>query len=237
MRPPAAASMPRAEHISLEADSADARPAPRGPHRVRARLHWRNALRGIEAQFELADDHFLSVRYLQPRRGAKRYTVNLRFCQAKPSRSRHVAWVLLGVTLALVGATAALLALLLQDGFIPLSRDLLAGMAIAVFSAALASAALALHRTTESLEFTSLHGAVPLIRITGGLGSGRRIKAFCVELIKSINLAHAQFDRNAPTSLRDAMREHHRLRTAGALSETEYAACKHRILAAHTRSG
>lgn len=222
----------RSEHISLESEPANGKRTVRGPHRVYARLRWRNVLRGIEAQFELADDHFLQVRYLQPRRHARQYTVDLRFCAAQPRRSRHVAWLLLIATLALAGASTAATWMLMR-GSVPESPNLFAGITIGLAAAAAALAALFLQRTTESLEFTSLHGQVPLVRLTGGLGSGHKAKAFCIELIKSINLAHAKLDTTAQTYLRDEMREHQRLRRVGALSEGEYETCKQRILAAH----
>ena len=48
-----------------------------------------------------------------------------------------------------------------------------------------------LRRTTESLEFTSVHGGATLVSVTGGIGSARTGKKFFVELIKSINAAKA----------------------------------------------
>ncbi len=48
-----------------------------------------------------------------------------------------------------------------------------------------------LRRTTESLEFISVHGGVTLVSVTGAIGSARDGKKFFVELIKSINAAKA----------------------------------------------
>jgi MFS family permease len=230
MRSPAAH---RAEHISIEAEPNSSKRARRGPYRISARLRWRNALRGIEAQFDLADDHHVQVRYLRPQRQARQYTVDLRFCAAKPRRSRHVAWMMLaGTVLFAVGALVS--SFLWTRASLTISPSVLMSTTILLGTAAAACAVLFLHRTRESLEFLSVHGGAPLLRLTGGLGSGRSAKSFCIELIKSINLAQASIDTTAAAYLADTMREHHRLREAGALTEAEYEHCKQRILAAHS---
>ena len=90
-----------------------------------------------------------------------------------------------------------------------------------------------LRRTTESLEFVSAHGGATLLSVTGGIGSARAGKAFFVELIKSINAAKVARPQPRAQLLRDEMREHHRLRELGVLSEEEYEASKARILASH----
>ena len=231
---PLVKTVPRSEHISLESDSSESstRRAARGPFRIRTRLHWRNTLRGIEARFDLADDHHVQVRYLKPRRLAKQYTVDLRFFDARPRRIRHVAWamLLLSLLLTLTGVAALLLS---REG-LESSRHLVTAAGVLAFTGAVAAFLLFLHRTTESLEFLTVHGEAPLIRITGGVGSGRKAKAFCIELIKSIHLAHLNMDISSQSYLRDEMREHYRLHAAGALSDAQYEACKRRILAAHS---
>ena len=58
-------------------------------------------------------------------------------------------------------------------------------------------------------------------------------KQFFVELIKSINAAKAERPQERPQFLRDAMREHHRLRELGVISEEQYEHSKARILASH----
>jgi hypothetical protein len=90
-----------------------------------------------------------------------------------------------------------------------------------------------LRRTTESLEFRSVHGQVTLVSVTGAIGSTQDGKKFFVELIKSIGAAKAARPQPPQQFLRDEMREHHRLREIGALTEAQYEASKGRILAAH----
>jgi hypothetical protein len=104
---------------------------------------------------------------------------------------------------------------------------------VAALLAAIVAALMFLRRTTESLEFTSVHGGVTLVSVTGAIGSAREGKKFFVELIKSIHAAKAARPQPPPLFLRDEMREHHRLRELGVLSEEQYAECKSRILASH----
>ena len=90
-----------------------------------------------------------------------------------------------------------------------------------------------LRRTVESLEFISMHGGATLVSVVGGIGSARAGKRFFVELIKSINAAKAERPQERPQFLRDEMREHHRLRELGVISEEQYEQSKARILASH----
>ena len=63
--------------------------------------------------------------------------------------------------------------------------------ALAAIFAAAGSVVMFLRRTTESLEFWSVHGQVTLVSVTGAIGSTRDGKKFFVELIKSIGAAKA----------------------------------------------
>jgi hypothetical protein len=105
--------------------------------------------------------------------------------------------------------------------------------ALAALLAAAGSVFMFLRRTTESLEFLSVHGQVTLVSVTGAIGSTQDGKRFFVELIKSISAAKAARPQPAHQFLRDEMREHHRLREIGALTEAQYEASKSRILASH----
>ena len=106
-------------------------------------------------------------------------------------------------------------------------------LASAALLAALGSVLMFLRRTTESLEFTSVHGGVTLVSVTGAIGSAREGKKFFIELIKSINAAKLARPQPPHQFLRDEMREHHRLRELGVLTESQYETSKSRILAAH----
>jgi hypothetical protein len=72
------------------------------------------------------------------------------------------------------------------------------------------------------------------LSVTGGIGSARDGKRFFVALMKDINTAKAARPQEKPQFLRDEMREHHRLRELGVLSEEEYEQSKARILAEHS---
>jgi hypothetical protein len=78
-----------------------------------------------------------------------------------------------------------------------------------------------------------MHGGATLISVVGGIGSARAGKRFFVELIKNINAAKAARPQERSQLLRDEMREHHRLRELGVLSEQQYEQGKARILACH----
>ena len=106
-----------------------------------------------------------------------------------------------------------------------------AGAAAACMS--LGALFLFLRRTTESLEFRSAHGGATLVSVIGGIGSARAGKKFFVELIKAINAAKLARPQAKPQLLRDEMREHHRLRELGVLTEQQYAQSKARILGEH----
>jgi hypothetical protein len=90
-----------------------------------------------------------------------------------------------------------------------------------------------LRRTVESLNFVSMHGGATLISVIGGIGSARAGKKFFVELIRSINAAKALRPQERAQFLRDEMREHHRLRELGVLTEQQYEQGKSRILGSH----
>ena len=224
----------RAEHISIEAGHEDGLATPKKrPHR-KTRLNYTltSKLRGCATQLALLDDHFLSVHLTRPDIAPKKYDFDLRFANAKPMIVRHIAWFWLALAISLAGlATCALWMLWPRTAAEWLSPVLLT--AVAALLAALGSVLMFLRRTTESLEFTSVHGGVTLVSVTGAIGSAREGKKFFVELIKSIHAAKAARPQPPQQFLRDEMREHHRLRELGVLTEAQYETSKSRILAAH----
>jgi hypothetical protein len=222
----------RAEHISLESEPEIPTPPRPGRRKVRSTYSLRSRLRGCETQISILEDHYLSVRTVRPRAAVKSYEIDLRFANAKPVLIRHVSWfwLALAVSLALLGGLALwLLWPSTRSGWL----DPIVHVALATEAAAFGAAFMFLRRTMESLQFTSAHGAVTLVSVTGGIGSARGGKAFFVDLIKSINAAKTARPQSRPQFLRDEMREHHRLRELGVLSEDQYEAAKARILAAH----
>lgn len=226
-------SIARAEHISIEAAPDDS-PAPtrRARGRVRASYALKSRLRGCETELALLEDHFLSVRSVRPNALPKKYDIDLRFANPKPVRVREISWTWLVVTIGLIALAGATIASLWTQSAEPWQRSGFIA-ALVTLLVSFGTALLFLRRTTESLQFRSVHGEATLVSVTGGIGSARSGKAFFVELIKDINAAKAARPQEKPQFLRDEMREHHRLREVGALSEEEYEASKARILRAH----
>ena len=229
----------RAEHISLEtqgdvlSDSqVDGLLRKRTVRKVRCDYALESKLRGCITKLALLEDHFLSVQMVRPDTEPKKYEFDLRFANAKPVITRHIAWFWLALAISLVAlATAALWMLWPQT-----AAHWIAPAPVTAIAALLASAGsvvMFLRRTTESLEFWSVHGQVSLVGVTGAIGSTRDGKKFFVELIKSIGAAKTARPQPPQQFLRDEMREHHRLRELGALSEAQYEASKNRILASH----
>lgn len=225
----------RAEHISIEGghdESLVASPKKRAHRPTRFNYTLESKLRGCATQLALLDDHFLSVQLTRPDSEPKKYDFDLRFANAKPMIVRHVAWFWLALAVSLAALAGCALWMLWPQS----AADWLSPVLITAVVALLASAGsvlMFLRRTTESLEFTSVHGGVTLVSVTGAIGSARDGKKFFVELIKSINAAKTARPQPAHQFLRDEMREHHRLRELGALTQAQYDTSKSRILSSH----
>jgi hypothetical protein len=225
----------RAEHISIESHSdEEAAPTTKRAHRiVRHTYSLKSAIRGCETELKLLDGHFLGVRSVRPETLTKKYDIDLRFASPKPVRVRHISWTWLVVTIGLIVlACATLVAQVLrfhqpwkEFGFIAACVTLLLSGGTAF---------LFMRRTTEALEFKSVHGDVTLVSVCGGIGSAKAGKHFFVELIKDINAAKTAKPQARAQFLRDEMREHHRLHALGVLPDEDYEASKTRILASHS---
>jgi len=224
----------RAEHISLDTHDDDALATQKKrPHRAtRMSYTLTSKLRGCITHLGLLDEHFLSVQLTRPDIEPRKYDFDLRFASAKPVIVRHIAWFWLALAISLIAlATCALWMLWPKSAAewihpVPLT-------AIGALLASIGAVLMFLRRTTESLEFLSVHGEVTLVSVTGAIGSARDGKKFFVELIKSINAAKVARPQPTHQFLRDEMREHHRLRELGVLTEDQYEISKSRILAAH----
>jgi hypothetical protein len=222
----------RGEHIHIEAEpDAVAAPAVLRRRKVRASYVLKSRLRGCETEVAIHDDHFAAVRIVRPDVEQRNYEVDLRFANPKPVRVRSIAWfwLTLAGSLALLGTGG----LWVSWGNAAAWSGPVLLTALATLLAAGAATILFLRRTVESLEFVSVHGGATLVSVVGGIGSARSGKSFFIELIKSINAAKAERRQERPQFLRDEMREHHRLRELGVLSEEQYQQSKARILASH----
>jgi hypothetical protein len=222
----------RGEHIHIEAEPGSvAAPTAQRRRKVRSSFALKSRLRGCETEIALLEDHFASVRTVRPDAPVRKYEVDLRFASPKPLRVRSISWFWLTLTVCL--------ALLASGGLWSTWGDA-ARWSSPIFLTALLTllaagggAVLCMRRTVESLEFVSAHGGATLVSVTGGIGSARSGKRFFIELIKSINAAKAERPQERPQFLRDEMREHHRLRELGVLTEQQYEQSKARILASH----
>jgi hypothetical protein len=223
----------RAEHISLESNPDVVTTPLRHPHRrTISTFALKSALRGCETEVSLLEDHYLAVRTQQPGQDLKKYILDLRFANPRPMIVRHIAWLLLAIaalsTVATIGsfwwAATAQSGWMHPGVFIGLAAVITISLSVWQF----------LRRTTESLEFTSVHGGATLVRVVGGIGSAKTGRDFFVELIKSISAAKIARAQPKQEFLRDEMREHYRLRELRVLTEHEYESSKTRILAAHS---
>lgn len=226
-----AAPVAQAEHISLETEP-DLPAISMRQRAVCASFTLSTALRDSTTQVHLLEDDFVAVRCERRHAAPLDYFLDLRLLDPKPLRSRRIAWNWLSVALALLTLSVlamamgppTLAAFLVSDSF---------GIALVLMLGVLGALLKFARATTESLRFISEHGAAALIDITGALGSTRRGKRFFVEMIRSIRAAKQARPQPKAPRLRDEMREHHRLRELGVLSEAAYEASKARILKAH----
>lgn len=223
----------RAEHISLEADVDVSAPPLRPPHRkVLSKYVLASGLRRCSTELALLDDHYLQVNS-RSRKEHKKYSFDLRYLNSQPVRVRSIAWTWFGLSIAALAIGAVGIWFAATHGAAMFSSTPFFGACIA-FIATIASAIEGVRCTTESLNFTSVHGGAPFVSVVGGLGSTKNGKSFFVSMIKEISAAKAARPQGKQQWLRDEMREHHRLRELGALSELDYEASKARILKAHS---
>jgi hypothetical protein len=222
----------RGEHIHIEAEpDTVAAPTAHRRRKVRSSYALKSSLRGCETEVSILEDHFAAVRTVRPDAEPRKYEFDLRFANPKPVRVRSISWFWLTL--------AACLALLAIGGiwatWTGAGRwsSVILLTALVTLLAAGGAMVLFLRRTVESLEFVSTHGGATLLSVVGGIGSARSGKRFFIELIKSINAAKAARPQERPQFLRDEMREHHRLRELGVISEEQYEQGKARILASH----
>ena len=216
------------EHILLESDERDV-PTLETSRRIHARVvlpgdRWRPAL-----ELTVIDYFFLSVRTARARDA--RYVLDLRYVDPSVRLARQVPWSWIAV-----GAAFLLLAILGARGIAastaPWWRHEWLSATVAFFVIAFAALYAALHTTAETVTLFSAHGRAKLLRHAGGPGTLRAFRAFLPRLEAHLRIASAR-RRPGADHLRDEMREHFRLKEAGALAGADYEAAKRRILASH----
>jgi len=222
----------RGEHIHIEAEPGSvAAPTPHRLRKVRTSYVLKSRLRGCETEVSILEDHYVTVRTVRPDAHARKYEFDLRFANPKPLRVRSISWF----WLTLAGSMIALAAGGLWATWTDAGRwsNAIFLTALVTLFASGGALIMFLRRTVESLEFISMHGGATLVSVVGGIGSARAGKRFFIDLIKSINAAKAARPQDRPQFLRDEMREHHRLRELGVLTDQQYEESKARILSSH----
>jgi hypothetical protein len=223
--------MSATEHILLESDDREV-PDPRAARKVHVRIGLESRLRRRAMQLEIIDYYYLSVRSWRPRAPLAAYVLDLRFVDATPRLSRHIAWRWLAVALFLVALAAAIAAWPGPFGSSTRPHNWLVPCLTAMGLGALAVLTCA-YRTHETVTIYSANGGAKLMEFTGGLGTLRALRLFLAKLAAHTRLATAARRRSRSEHLRDEMREHFRLKEIGLLSMEEYEAAKARILGQH----
>lgn len=219
------------EHILLESEVRDVpgRDHARITHAV---LECNSRLRRHRLELAIIDYYYLAVR--TRRSGSMRdYVLDLRFADRSMRTMRHIPWKWMLVTLALASASAfgfrqAISAT--APGWWQ-HRLLLCAITLGLTAS---SGLVCAWRMTETVALRSAHGGATLLEFTGGLGTLRSSRKFRRKLTAHIQLAVVDRKAAKAKHLRDEMREHFRLKEAGALSQEQYEASKVQILAQHT---
>ncbi|HEY2591693.1 MAG TPA: hypothetical protein VGI35_08905 [Steroidobacteraceae bacterium] len=223
--------MDSVEHILLESDDRHV-PDVRAARKVHARAVLRSYLRRWFLQLEIIDYYYLSVR--SHARSAKlEYVLDLRFVDM-PRTSQHVSWRWITASLSLTGLAYGTTQL--GPSVLPWSPRNWLIVCAAVSGAWAVATLMAVYRTTETVTLFSTDGAARLLACTGGFGTlrGGARRRFMAKIAAHVQLAAAARRVTKAAHLRDAMREHFRLRELGVLDEPTYESAKARILGTHS---
>jgi len=223
--------VPANEHILLESDERTV-PDLRTARKVHTQLRIRSRVRRCAIELTLIDYHYLAVREWRSKSLHAKYVLDLRFVDPRPRISRHVAWRFMTAS-AVLFAVGAFIAREIVESPTPWWQHSWLSVCAGLLLLAFGTAFISLYRTTETLSFRSVNGQVRVLEYTGGLGTLRIARRFSHLLAAHLRVARAARRRSRIEHLRDEMREHHRLREAGVLSEQDYEDGKRRILAAH----
>jgi hypothetical protein len=225
--------MDTTEHILLETDEREV-PARETARRIHARVIVRDARRR-SVELALIEYYYLSVRIMRAGSVVARYVLDLRFVDPVPRRTRQLAWRWLAAGAAFL-ALAAAGARMVSTSPAPWWRHEWLAATVVLFGLALCATFAAFHLSRETLTLISAHGRARLLAHAGGLGTFRALRQFMPRLVTHLEVAYRARRSSQAKQLRDEMREHFRLRNAGAISEAEYESAKRRILATHMSS-
>jgi hypothetical protein len=223
--------MPATEHILLESDHREV-PDIGAARKVNVQVRINSRLRRRVVQLDIIDYYYLSVRSWGWRSSRTPYVLDLRFIDAKPQLSRHIAWRWIWATIVLAATTGLVLRLHFgppqwwHNDWLSLSAiPAVAGMLTAIVGA---------YRTTETVALHSSDGRAKVFEHIGGLGTIRAARLFLAKLVAHIHFAATARRSSRTAHLRDEMREHSRLNGLGVLTTEEYEASKAFILRQHS---
>jgi hypothetical protein len=223
--------MSTTEHILLESDVREV-PDAGAARKVHAHIGLESRLRRRALQLEIIDYYYLSVRSWRAHTPVAVYVLDLRFVDAAPRLSRHIAWRWMAAALFLIALASAIAGWLGPFGSHPQPHNWLVPCLAAMGLGTLAALTCA-YRTNETVTVCSATGRAKLMEFTGSLGTLRALRLFMAKLAAHTQLATAARRRSRSAHLRDEMREHFRLKELGLLSAEEYESAKARILGQH----
>jgi hypothetical protein len=215
-----------AEHIFIASEDSSSSPAATA-RSLRETVVVRNAIRRLGAELAFYDEGFLKVVELRKGAANEPFFLDLRFIDPIPKIERVIAvrWLTSALGCAALGALAAFL----------LRFEALHGVALwALGGATLATAAtlyVGVYSSHELIEFCTLHGRIPVLRLIANFGCMTKYRAVVPMLSHAIEEAAERIGTDTAAYLRAEMREHYRLRGDGVLGNEECAKGTGRILA------
>jgi len=222
--------MPAVEHILLESDELNL-PQRQTARKVHASHHFHSRLRRRVVELEIIDYYYLFCRQRNPHSELSECVFDLRFVDPSLRQSRHIPsrWPALSASLVFFAI------LIWADAYSGYDwRHFRLPICALLLLLAAGSAMVSIYRLTETLELRSLHGQAKLLELTGSLGTLRSLRSFTRKLGAHVRIAAGARRDSKAAHLRDEMREHHRLREAGILSDWQYEESKRLILAHHS---
>lgn len=222
------------EQIELVGDQIE--PASEGPSSATtARVvqgHFRQTSRTtpFQVDFELFNEHFLSMRYRRFLRREREYWIDLGMLDPRPQR-----WIRLD---PLSGFASLLLVFVSVVWWWPLKGVLVewppytsVGLALSA-AACLACVALVL-RSHNAVRLVSHHARVPLVYLLHGRPNRRAVEDFLRDLRSRIALGRRRQSSDTTQTLAFELRELRRLKDATVLPAHQYEHIKSRLLKKH----